>query len=720
MAGRVSLHLARGHVLLFVILAIAFAVFSYFFYRRRPSGAIGRDWPLAILRGAGLSLLLFALFEPVAGMLLNLRQRPLVPILIDTSSSMSIEDVSPDRLRAAEKVVQTALLPSLRKKAEAKLFSFSGHVETVSESLSPSGNVTDIGGAIKEIPGVLGRQPSALVMVTDGASNVGENPVAASMESGFPIYVIGVGDPGMKKDVLVKSIRTNEIAYAGDEIPVEADIESKGFEGQKTKVSVHEGSALVDAKEITLSGLKQEQSVTLNVNPKTPGLHTYRVAVEPLESELTKDNNSRSFGMQVLKSKINVLFIGKPSWDGKFLALATSEDKNLSLSQLVLLGKSKYTLLTGDKKSEGRLPSKPGDLAPYDVVVIDNPAKGELSSDFGKLMADFVSSEGKGVLLLGSVSGLPPALGPLVPVVVGPGESGKQVKFELTAEGLAHPAVSLATDIYESESMWKGLPPVQVQDRVLGLKSGATALGLDPTTKTAQGAMPVIAVQTFGKGKTMCILTNESWKWFFMPVGLGKSSTPYTILFGNVFRWLVARQELDRLRVRTDKNVYTSGETVTFSAELYDENYKPEDGADVRVKVLAKEEIELPLAGTGRGRYSGSLDALPAGEFALRTVAYKGKEAIAESRGKVVVEELSLESTETRMREDELEAIASASGGRYFSLAQADSLPGELKLESAVEKKRVQFDLKTSPLLFLVAVAIFGAEWIWRKRRGLP
>lgn len=652
-------------------------------------------------------------------MVLNLRQKPLVPILIDTSGSMSIDDTSPNRLRAAERMIEKGVLPSLRKRAEAVVLGFSGHVQAVSDSLVPSGKVTDIGGSIREVPKVLGRQPSALILVTDGASNVGESPLGAAEEAGFSIYAVGVGEASMRRDVLVKMVRTNEIAYAGDKVPVEADIESKGFENEKTVVSIYEGKKRLDSKEITLSGDKQEQSVIFDLNPKTPGLHTYRVAVDSLKDELTADNNSRPFAMRVLKSKIKVLLIGRPCWDAKFLLNSSSQDKNVSMSQLLLLDKTRYLFLSGSSESPGSLPSNHSELSVYDVVAIHSPERGQISEGLGKIISNFVSSDGKGVLFLGGMSNLPKSLEPLLPVVLG-GQLNKQVKHQPTVEGLAHPTTSLSADMYQGQSIWKGLPPAQVRDRAIGLKSGATALTIDPATKTAQGPMPTIAIERFGRGKTMCILSNETWKWSFMPVGLGKSSVAYSNLFSSVFRWLVARQEMDRLRIRTDKNIYTSGETVTFLVEVYDEDYRPEDRANVRVKISTKEPIELPLAGMGRGRYEGTLDALPPGQFTYRVVARKGKEKIAEARGKLVVDELTLEFTETRMREDELKAIASASGGLYFSLSEANLLPDKLTLETVSAKKRLEFDLKTSPILFVLAIAIFGVEWFWRKRRGLP
>ncbi len=716
--GGLSIQVTRGHVLLLALCVILAGFFSYLFYRRRPSGITGHDWPLSLLRGAGLSLLLFALFEPFASVVLNKRERPLVAILLDASSSMSIEDVNPDRLTAARRTIEEMLLPSLRTRAETVLFSFSGGLEMGPESLAPTGSVTDIGGAIRGVSKTLGRQPSGLIMVTDGISNVGERPIDAASEVGFPIYTVGVGDPSIKKDVLVKAVRVNEIAYTGDIVSAEVDVESKGFEGRKTVVSVYEGGELRDRKEITLSGDRQGQSLAFEVSPKTPGLHTYTVVAEPVEDELFHENNSSAFAIQVLKSKISVLLIGRPSWDANFLLRSCLEDDNVNLQELLLLGQSKYLSREEKREGPGRLPSNRTELSANDAIVIHSPSSGQITDALGQLISDFVSSDGKGVLFLGEVSNLPRNLEPLLPVIVS-GQLKKQVKFEPTPAGLSHPTTSLALDVYRSESAWKSLPPVHVEDRAAGLKAGASAMAFDPATKTAQGEMPVIAIQRYGRGKTMCILSNESWKWSFMPVGLGKPNDAYSRLFSNIFRWLVARQEMERLRVKTERNVYTSGEEVTFLAQFYDENYRPDDRADIRLRIPTEEPIEIPLAPMGQGRYEGTVDALPPGKFTYRAVAYKENEKAAEARGEVAVEEPTLEFMETRMMEAELTAVAEESGGRYFPLSQARSLSEDLVLESTVERRRFEFDVKTSPVLFACVVLLFASEWVWRKRRGL-
>jgi len=717
-ASSFSLHLTRGHFLLLLLFVALAGGFSYLFYRRRPSGMIGSDWPLAVLRGVGLSLLLLALFEPFVGLVLDARQKPLIPLLIDTSGSMSVDDVPPNRLGAALAAVDRELLAGLKEKAETVLISFSDLLTVAPESLHPSGTVTDVGGAIGDVSRALGRAPSALVLLSDGNSNVGENPIDAALEAGFPVYTVGVGDPRPKRDVLVKVVRTNEIAYTGDRVPVEVDIESEGFGGVKTVVSVHEKGILLEEREVTLSGTRQEQSASFEVNPTTPGLHTYRVVVDSLEGEMTGENNAIPFAVRVLKSKIKVLLLGRPSWDAKFLMRAISLDENVAMSQLLTLGSSERVLIEEDKESEGRLPSSAAELAQFDVIVIHSPRAEQIPEALAELVSDFVSSDGKGVLFMGNIADAPSGLEPLLPVIVS-GKLEKQAKFEPTPGGLSHPTTSLDDDIYRSEVIWKGLPPVRVEDRAIGLKKGATSMAVDPATKTAQGPMPTIAIQRFGRGKTMCILSNETWKWSFMPVGLGKPNDAYSRLFSNVFRWLVARQEMDRLRVRTDKNMYTSGEKVTFLAEFYDENYRPDDRADVRVNVPAAEPLEIPLAAMGHGRYEGTAEALPPGDFTYRAFAYQGEKKVAEARGELVVEDLTLEFMETRMQEDELRTIAEMTGGKYYPLSDVSGLPGEVSLETVVEKKRLEFDLKTSPPLFLVVIVLFAAEWVWRKRRGL-
>jgi Ca-activated chloride channel homolog len=134
----------------------------------------------------------------------------------DVSSSMQATDVAPSRLRAAQRAaerfvagvpstVEVGLLEFARKPTVLQSPT-SEHALTKAalEQLPRTGGGTAVGEAIltavheiRTVPRVAGkRSPGAIVLISDGASNVGIGPLAAAREAAaqrIPIYTISVG-----------------------------------------------------------------------------------------------------------------------------------------------------------------------------------------------------------------------------------------------------------------------------------------------------------------------------------------------------------------------------------------------------------------------------------------------------------------------------------------------------------------------------------------------
>jgi Ca-activated chloride channel family protein len=136
----------------------------------------------------------------------------------DTSGSMAATDVSPSRLRAAQRAA-TSFLASVPDSVRVGLVEFNSKVTvlqspTTDHSLvrSAVGQLrvtggTAIGDAIRtslrlatsgKRPG--GKQPpAAIVLLSDGASDVGSDPLTAAQQAAsdhIPIYTVVLGTPG--------------------------------------------------------------------------------------------------------------------------------------------------------------------------------------------------------------------------------------------------------------------------------------------------------------------------------------------------------------------------------------------------------------------------------------------------------------------------------------------------------------------------------------------
>lgn len=141
-----------------------------------------------------------------------------IMLVNDVSSSMQATDVAPTRERAAQRAARR-FLASVPSTVQVGLLAFArrpivlqsptpDHALTAAAvgRLPPTSGGTAIGEAIATaehqllaVPRVAGRRPpGAIVLISDGASNVGLGPLVAARQAHsrhIPIYTISVGTP---------------------------------------------------------------------------------------------------------------------------------------------------------------------------------------------------------------------------------------------------------------------------------------------------------------------------------------------------------------------------------------------------------------------------------------------------------------------------------------------------------------------------------------------
>lgn len=144
-------------------------------------------------------------------------ERASIMLVTDISGSMKSTDVFPNRVTAAKQAAQR-FADTVPARVNIGVMEFN-QTPTVLHSptsdrqavanainrIAPGGS-TGTGEAIAaatriltQIPGELGRRPpAAIVLLSDGASDVGRDPVAAAREAGrqhIPIYTVALGTP---------------------------------------------------------------------------------------------------------------------------------------------------------------------------------------------------------------------------------------------------------------------------------------------------------------------------------------------------------------------------------------------------------------------------------------------------------------------------------------------------------------------------------------------
>jgi Ca-activated chloride channel homolog len=219
---------------LLALVAVPLLVAGYLLSQRRRRRYTLRFTDLPLLgsvaaRGPGLrrhvppAVFLFGLgglLLGLAGPVLNLevaRNNSSVMLVIDVSGSMAATDVQPTRLDAARSAART-LIEKLPANTKIGLISFNGSatvnaplsddrqsVAAALDGLQPGGS-TAIGDALSLAVSQLApgpapasgarRQPAMIVLLTDGASNRGVDPLTAANQAraaGIQVMTVGIG-----------------------------------------------------------------------------------------------------------------------------------------------------------------------------------------------------------------------------------------------------------------------------------------------------------------------------------------------------------------------------------------------------------------------------------------------------------------------------------------------------------------------------------------------
>ena len=355
---------ARPEVWACALLFIAAFVFSGFIYRReRHAASAPMRVFLAILRGVLILLVLVILFEPVIAVEHLEQRRGVVVVMIDESRSMAIKDrlrhdEQVDRLRRAlgksfkmktesgkdvpaERLSREdleflsridianwllidpdlKLLDGLREKGRVKLYRFSSRIwprreekgEVIPGKVQPEGNLTALGRCLRmAINDLKGLPICAVIVLSDGRSNAGENPETAAAYAkakGIPVFTIAIGDPEEPKDVEISGVEAPEVVSSRDWVNVDAFVSSKGYPGSKVKVSLLNEAQPLASEDIILHKDAGKQSVRLRFKPERPGDFTLTVRVSALPDELLEENNFERIRMRIVEEKTKVLYL---------------------------------------------------------------------------------------------------------------------------------------------------------------------------------------------------------------------------------------------------------------------------------------------------------------------------------------------------------------------------------------------------------------------------
>lgn len=676
-------------------LAISIALAFYLYKNESWVSELKKNWQYVLkgLRASSLFLigllLVGLLFEAV-----NYRiEKPVFITLVDNSSSMKNYK---DSLSVKSKI--TTFEQQLKEKYGAK-FDFVHY--TVASNVTENGvldfkeGTSDLSKGFDEIhTSFYNRNIGGIAFFSDGNFNKGTNPVySAEKISLTPIFTIGVGDTIPKKDQYIKHVASNEIAFLKNKFPVEIDVEAIKVGKSSAVVSISNNGRQVASQNVHFSDGKFDyKHVSFLLDADKTGYQQYTVSISKGMDEYNYSNNIRNFYIEILDARSEVLILaGSPHPDVAALKSVIEKDENLKVT----------SLLTKDwnrdlKNVDLVIWHEPG--IQYDPVVQRKIEEAKIPVFYcvgPNTASSYIQKMNLGIYTNG-------------------GNQTDEVQAKLNS---GFQLFEVSTELQAALNFF---PPLKAKFGEVKLASGNEVM-LYQRIGTIQKSEPLLFFGVKNGSKYGVLYGEGIWKWKMNEyVRLGDQKN-FTELIQKITQYLVVKQNTSSLRVTTPKR-FTKDEDVVLKAEFYNESLELITVPTIEfILKNEKNKVSKHRFGVTGNFYKLSVGKLKPGKYHWSAHCIHNGKNYSKS-GIFVVEDVQLESIDTRANHTVLNQLSHNSNGKFYSLANAGQLIKDIEKRGDIVEmsyREASFnDLIDYKWIFILLILILGLEWFLRRWFG--
>lgn len=605
-----------------------------------------------------------------------------------------------------------------------------------------------------------------VVLLTDGRQNTDSANDAANRlaDRDVPVFPILIGSTIPPRDAAIALVKAPERVSKGDAADIAVTIKLDGMTpGVPVRVLLEYPGAEPLRQEVTTPYDGSRPLATFRVPLEEVGRQHFAVSVGPIKEDSRPDNDRRTFSIEVTDDKARVLLIdGEPRWEFRYLRNALRRDPHVDVEAVVF--RQPPPLATAEPTYPSSLPPPAADgpdpLGAFDLIVVGDVSADDLPPASWQRLEWFADHRG-GTLVLAAGPHLaesfasietarkllpvlelkslpfdPDAIDPDHPSLP-PGLAVRPSPGALADPG-SWPMLRFAAEPDRNLAVWEGLAPLPW---VLGgrPKPTATPLLIAVGDDISEGSSVVAAAMPYGLGKVLWVGTDSTWRWRYR-VG----DAYHHRFWGQVVRWagsqpLTAGNRLVRFGPLRPKTA--EGQTTPIRAQFAEDapGITPDLLVAARVfraRGAAANSSPKPLPPEPEGEailivplrpstdqprvFEGLASALPPGLYAVRLDVPQLPGAPTDSAPLEIAPRVSSERVELAATRDPLDRLALPTGGHVLSPPDAASLADLLSARNTPRIRVTTSPLWDRPWSLGLFFAILTAEWVLRKRVGLP
>lgn len=676
-------------------------IYAIFLYLKNNTLGEQKTWlapVLGALRATAVALVVFLLLNPFIKSIFEDQKDPIVVILEDDSKSIYLSK-NQDSIAIFDQQKEQ-LINALSESYEVKFHKFGSNIfDGVRDSLLKE--TSNLNAALSYVKDNYADQNlGAVILSTDGIYNEGKNPIYGNYNIKSPIYTIAHGDTTIRKDLWVKNIFHNQIAYLGDKISIQIDIQANNGISQQSNLSL---GRIVNSKNINIKRSAIDinsnnffKTINIEIDINEPGVNHYRVNLTPINGEALTDNNTKDFYIEVLDARQNILILANaPNPDIATIRTLLSENKNYEIE------------LSYDQELKK-------DISSYDFVILHNLPSS--SKPIDAIIKNIQDKKIPSLYVLGLQTDLNRFNKSQSVVQI---SSNQSVKNMVQAE--VNAGFSLFTLSDGLKQNIKSYPPISsvFGEFSLGPK---TYVALNQKIGDISTDYPLLAFSELSGIRTGVFTAEGMWRWKLYNYVDNKNHELVKELLMQSVQYLSVKEDKRKFRTRSNKKLYKENEAVYFESQLFNDNYESINDPEVSLIITNEnnENFDYTLSRTNN-YYTLSVSGMNAGKYRFEAKTNLNGEPLTD-KGSFTIQSIDLESYDLTARHGILKQLSEQSSGKLFFPSQIIQLKNLLTQEQKLKPILYQ-STKTNSLLNYwwilgIAILLLAIEWFIRRFIG--
>ncbi|MBN2891419.1 MAG: hypothetical protein JXL97_06105 [Bacteroidales bacterium] len=653
---------------------------------------------MATLRFFSTLIIALLLLAPLLKTIRTTVEKPVIVFVNDNTESLKLSCENKDDKFTLMQQSVSRIYEQIAEEFDAEAYSFGDKFED-GLKFDYTGKQTNIEDVLDQVTNkYYNKNIGALVLITDGIYTAGTNPIYKVENISYPIYSIAIGDTTVYKDLLVKDLTHNEIAFLKNKFPLEITIAAKKLKGKTAVCQVTNNGRVIHSENIEINSNDFLQKITIFIEAEKAGIQQYNVSLTRMSDERNTKNNYSSFAINVVENKQKILILANsPNPDIAAFRSAMKSNQNFEID---------FSLVNDFNKN----------ISDYSLVILHQlPSKENgLTTIYPQLMELEI---------------------PILVVL------GMQTDFNRLNN------LNLGLKVAQSNNAFdnvQGFPNVNfsdfdLEDDLTNLLSASPPLvvpfgdyTLLPHIKTVvyqrikniNTLKPLIAVGNASanyESNVGFVLGEGMWRWRMFEYKKNGNFDIFDNTINQIVQFLVMKNSRNRFIVKVDR-IIPENDEVLFKAEVYNKIFELNNENDVNISVIdsSGRTYDYVMQRSNKA-YFLNVGTLPVGSYNYSASTKLGEEALSTGGTFAVVAE-DVESQDLVANHTLLYKMSQNAGGKFIYPDNIDSLTYYLQNDQNI----VPVSYTTQDLtefikykwIFFLILALLSVEWFLRKFFG--